>query len=134
MPVAVGLLAQLIPQVLGLFSQRAQATIAEKTGADPKIAEQFVQGLIQNVGERVGIPVTSDKTALQAVAKLTTDIQPGTPAAKDLEDHSLDYLHKLTEAAQAIVDVRKAEGRDRDREHGCGVDPQRRRRRPEALR
>ena len=109
MPIAVGLLAQLIPQVLGLFSQRAQATIVEKTGADPKLAGDFMQGLIKTVGERVAIPVVDDKSAIAAVGKLVTEVQPGTPAAKDLEDHSLDYLHKLTEAAEAIVDVRKAE-------------------------
>lgn len=107
--IAGPLLASLIPQVLGLFTARAQATIAEKTNADPQLLQQFMQGLIQKVGESVGVPVADDKTAIAAVGKLVTDVQPGTPEAKALEDHSLDYLHKLSEAAQSMVDVRKAE-------------------------
>lgn len=107
--IALGLAQTLLPQILGLFSGRAQATIAEKTGADPTVAKDFVNGLIKMAGDATGIPVTDDRTAIAAVGKLVTDVQPGTPAAKQLEDASLDYLHDLTEAAAALVAIRKDE-------------------------
>jgi len=113
MPIAIALLAQLIPQVLSLFTGRAQASIAKSTGASPEVAGQFFQSLIGKVGEAVSIPVTDETTATQAVAALTAmkDADAKAAAVKSLEDHSLDYLHKLSEPMQALVDVRQAEAR-----------------------
>lgn len=116
MPIAIGLLAQLLPSVLALFSGRAQATIAEKTGGDQQLAAQFMQGLIQKVGDSVGVPVKDDATAIQAVAALQSQVQAqGAQVAqqadiiKKLEADSLDYLHDLTQAMKDVVEVRKAE-------------------------
>lgn len=109
MPIAIGLLAQLLPSVLNLFSGRAQAAIADKTGADPKLAEQFMQGLIQRVGNAVGLSVKDDGSAIGAVAELRKQVEKQNLDIKALEDEALNFLHDLTEAASALVDVRKRE-------------------------
>lgn len=97
--IALPLLAQLLPQILGLFSQRAQATIAEKTGADPKLAADFMQNLIAQIGTATGITVTNDTTATQAVAALTS-LPADQKAAKvqALEPKALATLDDLLRA------------------------------------
>lgn len=114
--IALPLLAQLVPQILALFSGRAQAQIAKATGASPDAAAQFMQSLIGQVGQVAGIPVTDATTATQAVAAVTAMADPAAKAAavQQLEDHSLDYLDKIgpmvdrlaaIDAAQAAADV-----------------------------
>lgn len=97
--IALPLLSQLIPQVLGLFTGRAQAVIAEKTGADPKIAADFMQALIAQVGHAVSVPVVDSTTATQAVAALTA-APPDDRAAKvqALESQALATLDALVKA------------------------------------
>lgn len=109
MPIAIGLLTQLIPSVIQLFSGRAQATIAEKTGADPQLAAQFMQGVIQRVGEIVKVPVTDDASAIKAVAVLHDQVKQQADLIAKLEAQVSDYLHDLTEAMKEVVNVRKAE-------------------------
>lgn len=103
--VALPLLAQLIPQVLSLFSARAQATIAEKTGADPKIAADFMQAMIAQVGHAVGVPVVNNATATQAVAALTA-APPDDRAAKAqaLEAQALATLDALLKAGDKMAE------------------------------
>lgn len=103
--IALPLLAQLIPQVLGMFSQRAQATIAEKTGADPKIAADFMQAMIAQVGHAVGVPVVDAATATQAVAALTA-APPDDRAAKAaaLEAQALATIDALLKAGDKMAD------------------------------
>lgn len=97
--IALPLLAQLIPQVLGLFSGRAQATIAEKTGADPKLAADFMQSLIAQVGHAVSVPVVDNATATQAVAALTAAPPEDQAAkAKALEAQALATIDALIKA------------------------------------
>lgn len=97
--IALPLLAQLLPQVLGLFSQRAQATIAEKTGADPKLAAQFMQNLIAQVGTATGVTVMNDTTATQAVAALTSlPAAEKTAKVSALEPQALATLDDLLRA------------------------------------
>jgi muramidase (phage lysozyme) len=107
MPIAFALLAQLLPSVLSLFSGRAQATIAEKTGADPKVAADFMQGLIQKIGGIVGQPVTDNASAIAAVAALHKQIAEDADKIKLLENDAQDYLHDLTTAAGALLDSHK---------------------------
>lgn len=107
--IGLGLAQTLLPQILNLFSARAQATIAEKTGADPQVARDFVNGVISMAGQSVGVPVTDDKTAIAAVGKLVTEVAPGSVQAKALEEQSLDYLHDLTAAMREVVDVYRQE-------------------------
>ena len=103
--VALPLLAQLIPQVLGLFTARAQATIAEKTGADPKIAADFMQALIAQVGHAVGVPVVDNATATQAVAALTAAPPDDKAAkAKALEAQALATLDALLKAGDKMAE------------------------------
>lgn len=105
MPIALPLLAQLIPQVLGLFSGRAQATIAEKTGADPKVAADFMQALIAQVGHAVGVPVVDNATATQAVAALTAAAPDDKAAkAKALEAQALATLDALLKAGDKMAE------------------------------
>lgn len=103
MGVALPLLAQLIPQVLNLFSARAQATIAEKTGADPKLTADFMQAMISQVGHAMGVPVVDDKSATQAVAALTA-APPETQAvkAKALEAQALATVDALLKAGDKM--------------------------------
>jgi putative chitinase len=103
--IALPLLAQLIPQVLGLFSQRAQATIAEKTGADPKVAADFMQAMIAQVGHAVGVPVVDGATATQAVAALTA-APPEARATKAaaLEQQAIATVDALLKAGDKMAD------------------------------
>lgn len=98
--IALPLLAQLIPQVLQLFSGRAQAQLGKVVG-DPAVAGKFMQDFIGKVGEVVGVPVTDGTTAVQAVATLTSKPDPAQVQA--LEDHALDYLDKLAPLIDKIA-------------------------------
>lgn len=103
--IALPLLAQLIPQVLGLFSQRAQATIAEKTGADPKVAADFMRAMIAQVGHAVGVPVVDDATATQAVGALTAaapEVRASKAAA--LEAQALATIDAMLKAGDKMAD------------------------------
>ena len=103
--IALPLLAQLIPQVLGLFTARAQAKIAEKTGADPKLAADFMQSLIAQVGHATGVPVVNDTTATQAVAALTAAPPEDKAAkAKALEAQALATLDALLQAGDKMAE------------------------------
>lgn len=103
--IALPLLAQLIPQVLGQFSGRAQATIAEKTGADPKVAADFMQALIAQVGHAVGVPVVNDATATQAVGTFTA-APPEDRAVKAaaLEKQALATLDALLKSGDKMAE------------------------------
>lgn len=102
--IALPLLAQLIPQVLGLFTARAQAKLAEKTG-DPKIAADFMQALIAQVGHATGVPVVDNTTATQAVAALTA-MPPDAraTATKALEDQALATADALVKAGDKMAE------------------------------
>lgn len=105
MDIALPLLAQLIPQVLALFSGRAQATIAEKTGADPKVAADFMQSMIAQVGHAVSVPVVDKATATQAVAALTAlpaEAQAEKVAA--LERQALATIDALIKAGDKMTE------------------------------
>lgn len=91
--IAIPLLAQLLPQVMQLFSGRAQAQIQKATGADPVAAGQFMQNLIGKVGEVVNVPVTDAATAVQAVAEVTKQAPPQqAETVAKLEQYSLEQL------------------------------------------
>lgn len=97
--IALPLLAQLLPQVLGLFTGRAQTVIAEKTGADPKLAADFMQSMIAQVGHAVGVPVVDDKSATQAVGALTAlPAADQEVKAKALEAQALATIDALIKA------------------------------------
>lgn len=109
MGVAIPLLLQLVPQILQLFSARAQTQISKATGADPTMAAQFMQNLIAQVGQVAGVPVVDNATAVQAVAKVTALPDPArAAAAAELEAHSLDYLDKLSPLLDKIAVQEKA--------------------------
>lgn len=105
MGIALPLLAQLIPQVLALFSSRAQATIVEKTGADPKLAADFMQSMIAQVGHSVSVPVVDKETATQAVAALTA-LPPEAQAekARALERQALATIDALIKAGDKMAE------------------------------
>jgi muramidase (phage lysozyme) len=91
--IAIPLLAQLLPQIFSLFSGKAQAAISKATGADPATAGQFMQSMITQIGTAVGIPVTDNASATQAVAAVTAQSaaqQAATVAG--LESYTLDQL------------------------------------------
>jgi len=91
--IALPLLAQLLPQVFAMFSGRAQASISKATGADPAAAGQFMQSIIAQIGTAVGVPVTDDASATQAVAavhSLPADKKAAVVAG--LESYSLEQL------------------------------------------
>lgn len=114
---ALSFLQPLLAEVLGKFSGRAQATIAQTTQTDPNIGGQLLNGILQQIGLSVGAPpITSNGDAVQAVAALRqqlkdTEAVGGQQAAtiKTLEDQALDYLHTLTDAGAAMVQIRRDE-------------------------
>jgi len=108
--IALAFLQPLLAGVLNLFSNRAQAAIGKATGADPETAGAFFNNLIAAVGTKVGVAVTDETTAIQAVGKLTSqDLQAKAAAAAELEAHALDYLDKIA----PLLD--KLQQSDRDR-------------------
>lgn len=136
--VALPLLTGLIPKVLELFSGRAQTAISKATGADPKVATQFMQELIQQVGNQFGIPVVNDNSAIQAVAAITKEPEDAVTAAqraqqiKSLEDQALDYLDRLTGLLQKAsnIDISELRAADESRDSAAvradGVEVRRR--------
>ncbi len=111
-----GLLAAILPQVLQLFTGKAQQKIAETTGASPDIAAQFMQALIGKVGLAVGVPVINDATATQAVGTFASKADPA--AIKALEADalmSLDELLRVTDRASEYDKIKwqaEMDGRD----------------------
>ena len=99
---ALTFLQPLLGAVLEKFSGRAQATISQATGASPDAAQALLTNLLGAIGAKVGIPVTNQTSAIQAVAAITKD--PADEAEKaalqakiaELEKHSLDYLDHLS--------------------------------------
>ena len=110
--IALPLLSSILPQILTLFSGRAQAKIAQVTGADPVASEQFLRSLIAQVGQVAGVPVVNDASAVQAVAAITAKADPA--QIKSLEDHSLDYLDKLAPLLDKIAEQERAAWRQSD--------------------
>lgn len=109
MGVAIPLLLQLVPQILQLFSARAQTQISKATGADPALAAQFMQDLIAKVGTATNIPVTDNASAVQAVAAVTSMPPPQqAPAVAQIEEQALDYLDKLAPLLDKIAAQEKA--------------------------
>ncbi len=115
-PMGAGLLAAILPQVLQLFSGKAQQKIAETTGASPDIAAQFMQALIGKVGLAVGLPVINDATATQAVGTFASKSDPA--AIKALEADalmSLEELLRVTDRASEYDKIKwqaEMDGRD----------------------
>lgn len=105
------ILAALLPTVLQLFSGRAQAQIAKATGADPVVADQFMQNLISVIGKQVGVPVTDDASAIQAVASLTSIPNEAAKAVAvaSVETQALDYLDKLAPILDRLHGYQKEE-------------------------
>ena len=95
-------LQTILPSVIGLFSQRAQATIAEKTGASPDAAAAFMQNLMQQVSAVSKIAVTDQTSAIQAVAAVTHP--DATEQIAQLEQHCLDYLDKVGPMIDKLAD------------------------------
>lgn len=94
------LLSSILPSVLQLFSGAAQAKIAKATG-DPEAARVFMQSLAANVGGAVGIPVTDNATAMQAVGKFT---EAPTPAAiQALETKALATVDEIIRLADKSI-------------------------------
>lgn len=105
MGVAIPLLSSIIPQVLQLFSGRAQAQLAKVTG-DSEASAAFMQDLIGKVGQVAGVPVVDDRTAVQAVAAITASPDPA--KVQELEAHALDYLEKLLPLIDKIAQLEQA--------------------------
>lgn len=109
MGVAIPLLLQLVPQVLQLFSGRAQTQIQKATGADPAMAAQFMQNLIDRIGQVAQVPVVDNLTAVQAVAAVTAlPAAEKAAAIAELERESLDYIDKLAPLLDKIAAQEKA--------------------------
>lgn len=114
---ALSFLQPLLAEVVGQFSGRAQATITQAGQGDPNIASQLFNAILQQIGASVGMPaIANNGDAVQAVAALRqqlkdTEATGGQQAAviKKLEDQALDYLHTLTDAGAAMVQIRRDE-------------------------
>lgn len=108
--------ATLMPSVVELFGGRAQSAIQKATGADDTVAQSFMQNLFTGLQQAVGIPITNDATAIQAVGKLTAAANSDDAAERaamkakiaQLEEHSLDYLDKIGGMIDKVAAVDQA--------------------------
>lgn len=90
------LLAGLIPSILSLFSDRAQAAISKATGASPEVAAKFTKDIAAQIETVSGITVDSPATAMKAAAEVASD--PAKLAA--VEQHATAFV--LTEVGGGI--------------------------------
>jgi muramidase (phage lysozyme) len=100
---ALPILAAILPSVFKLFEPRAQAAIAQATGTDPNVAAQFLQDFAGKLGAAVGVPVVDDKSAINAVADITS--QPNEAMVRALQDQALDYLDRLASVMKQAADL-----------------------------
>ncbi len=108
---ALPFLQAILPQVIGLFSGRAQEQISKATGASPDAAAAFFQNLMAQVAAKAGIPIPDDpaqaKTAaIQAVAEVTKP--ENAPQVAELEQGSVEYLNHLLPVLDRLADYEKA--------------------------
>jgi hypothetical protein len=96
----LAILGTLLPTVLQMFSGKAQSAIQRATGADPEAAQQLTQQLFQSVGQAVGVPVIDDKSAIQAVGKLTAAPQS---TIQKVEDDTLQFLDRMAPLLEKIA-------------------------------
>src|SRR6267154_6068430 len=68
---AIPFLTSILPAVIGLFSGKAQTQISKATGASPDAAAAFLQNLMAQVGNVAQVPITDQRSAIQAVAAVT---------------------------------------------------------------
>jgi len=90
------LLAGLIPSILSLFSDRAQAAISKATGASPEVAQKFTADIAKQIEVVSGVAVDSPAAAMKAAAEIASD--PVKVAA--LEQHATAFV--LTEIGGGI--------------------------------
>lgn len=89
----VPILMSLLPSILNLFSGRAQAEISRATGADPAVAQQFMQAVVDKIA---GAPVKTEAEAIAAVGTvLAAPAEVRAAKIAELEEYSLDYVDKL---------------------------------------
>lgn len=96
------LLAGLIPSILQLFSDRAQAAISKATGASPDIAAKFTADLAKQIEVVSGVTVNDPASAMRAAAAVASD--PGKVAA--LESHASGFV--LSEIGGGVAGAREA--------------------------
>lgn len=101
----LAIFSTLLPTVLGMFAPKAQQAIQRATGTDPEVSAQFVQQLFQQIGTAVGVPVTDDKSAVQAVGKLT---EAPAPTVQKVEDDALAYLDRMAPLLAKISELDRA--------------------------
>lgn len=90
------LLAGLIPSILSLFSDRAQAAITKATGASPEVAQKFTRDIAAQIESVSGIAVTDQASAFKAASTVADD--PAKLAA--LESHATAFV--LTEVGGGV--------------------------------
>lgn len=89
----VPILMTLLPSILNLFSGRAQAEISRATGADPAVAQQLMQAVVDKIA---GAPVKTEAEAIAAVGTvLAAPAEVRAAKIAELEEYSLDYVDKL---------------------------------------
>lgn len=105
------LLAGLIPSILSLFSDRAQAAISKATGASPDVAAKFTADIAQQIQAVSGVAVTDQASAIKAVAEVASN--PAKVAV--LEQHASAFvLAEIGGGIQGAAEEYAAINRDLD--------------------
>jgi putative chitinase len=107
-------LASILPVVFKKFEPRAEAVVAQALGGDKTVAAQFLTDFAGKLGAAVGIPITDEASAVQAVAAVNDQA-----TVKALQDQALDYLDRLADVMQkasaldAVKWTAEVDGKDR---------------------
>lgn len=105
------LLAGLIPSILSLFSDRAQAAISRATGASPDVAAKFAADIAKQIEVVSGVTVSDPASAMKAAAVVASD--PVKVAA--LESHATGFvLAEIGGGVQSAAEEYAAINRDLD--------------------
>jgi hypothetical protein len=88
-------LASILPVVFKKFEPRAEAVVAQALGGDKATAAQFLADFAGKLGTAVGIPITDQASAVQAVAAVNDPV-----TVKALQEQALDYLDRLADVMQ----------------------------------
>ena len=91
------ILAQLLPLVLGMFSQGGQAQLAPIVARPADQIGPFLLSLFSQIGQQTGVvpagqQIKTDAEAVAAVAELQKQKQVNAQLVADIEAHALGYL------------------------------------------
>ena len=112
------ILAQLLPMVLGMFSQGAQAQLQPITSRPADQIAPFLLSLFSQIAGSTGVvpagqPIKTDAEAVAAVAELAKQKAINADLVAGIERHALSYLADMAPLFDRIVAADKTENEAR---------------------